>query len=126
MQRKSVVLFFLLAVLATAFSGCGDGANSKRETSKDSAGNDAVAVKDGGKAGDDLPGLKELDEADRKLAEKQRVCPKTGELLGSMGKPYKIMLKDRVVFLCCEGCEEEVKKDPETYLKRLDALMAKK
>ena len=43
-----------------------------------------------------------------------------------MGKPYKITLKGRVVFLCCHGCEEEVKKDPETYLKKLDDLMAKK
>ena len=67
-----------------------------------------------------------LDEADRKLAEKQKFCPVSGELLGSMGKPYKIKVKNRELFLCCDGCEDEVKKDPEKYLKKLDALLAKK
>jgi len=125
MLRRFAFLFAPPAVLAAALIGCGYGTASKKETSRDIGKGPAVAT-DAGKAAEDLPGLKELDEADRKLAEKQRVCPKTGELLGSMGKPYKITLKGRVVFLCCEGCEEEVKKDPETYLKKLDALMAKK
>jgi hypothetical protein len=118
MLRRFAVPGILALVLAAVLSGCGEGANPKKEMSKDSTGKDAAATKDAG--------LKELDEADRKLAEKQKVCPKTGELLGSMGKPYKITIKDRVVFLCCEGCEEAVKKDPDTYLKKLDALMAKK
>jgi len=126
MLRRFAVPGILALVLAAVLSGCGEGTTPKKETSKDSTAKDAAATKDAGKAADDLPGLKELDEADRKLAEKQRVCPKTGELLGSMGKPYKITIKDRVVFLCCDGCEEAVKKDPDTYLKKLDALMAKK
>jgi len=126
MLRRIVLHLSLPVVLAAAVIGCDNGTDRKKETSKDSAGENAAAANDSGKASEDLPGLKELDEADRKLAEKQRVCPKTGDLLGSMGKPYKIMLKDRVVFLCCEGCEEEVKKDPETYLKKLDVLMTKK
>ena len=120
MLRKFAVPFVLPAVLAAALIGCGGGTNPAQQTTKDSA------AKDAGKAADDLPGLKELDEADRKLAEKQKYCPKTGELLGSMGAPYKIMLNGRVVFLCCDGCEKEVKKDPEKYLKKLDALTAKK
>jgi YHS domain-containing protein len=75
---------------------------------------------------EDASGLKELDETDRKLAEKQKYCPKTGELLGSMGKPYKITLNGRTFFLCCEGCEAEVRKDPDKYLKKLDELMKNK
>ena len=43
-----------------------------------------LAAKDAGKTADDLPGLKELDAADRKLAEKQKYCPVSGELLGSI------------------------------------------
>lgn len=125
-MRKLAAFFILPAVLAAVLVGCGGGSNPGQETSKASAANSAVVAEDAAKAADDLPGLKELDEADRKLAEKQKLCPKTGELLGSMGKPYKITLKGRVVFLCCDGCEEEVKKDPEQYLKKLDALMAKK
>jgi YHS domain-containing protein len=120
MVRKFALLFILPAALAAALIGCSGGPNPAQDTSKDAAARDA------GKAADDLPGLRELNEADRKLAEKQKYCPKTGELLGSMGKPYKTKLNGREFFLCCDGCEEEVKKDPEKYLKKLDALLAKK
>jgi hypothetical protein len=75
------------------------------------------------KAGADtksLPeGLAELSEADRALAEKQKVCPVSGELLGSMGKPVKLEIKGRTVFLCCGGCEEDLKKDPDKFLAKL-------
>ncbi len=45
--------------------------------------------------------LATLSPADRELAEKQKVCPVSGEPLGSMGTPYKVTVKDREVFLCC-------------------------
>ncbi len=126
MRRKLALHFIVPAVLAAAISGCGGGENPGRETAKDTNGKGATAAPDAGKAADDQPGLQELDATDRKLAEQQKFCPKTGELLGSMGKPYKIVLKGRAVFLCCDGCEEEVKKDPEKYLKILDDKLAKK
>jgi YHS domain-containing protein len=66
-------------------------------------------------------GLAELPEADRALAEKQKVCPVSGEPLGSMGKPVKITVKGKTVFLCCSGCEPAIKKDPDKYLAKLDA-----
>jgi len=66
-------------------------------------------------------GIAELSEADRALAEKQKVCPVSGEPLGSMGKPVKVEVKGRTVFLCCGGCEAELKKDPDKYLAKLDA-----
>lgn len=69
----------------------------------------------------ELPGLAELSPADRALAEKQKVCPVSGEPLGSMGKPVKVSAKGRTVFLCCDGCEESIKKDPDKYLAKLDA-----
>ena len=107
------------AVLAAALSGCGRVRSPAKETSKDPAASQAA---------DDLPGLKELDTADRKLAEKQKYCPVSGNLLGTadMGKPYKMTVKGRVLFLCCDGCEDEIKKDPDKYLKKLDQLTAKK
>jgi YHS domain-containing protein len=64
-------------------------------------------------------GLKELSEEDRATAEKQRTCPVTGELLGAMGKPYKITVEGRTVFLCCSGCEEKFRKDPEKYFAKM-------
>ncbi len=33
-----------------------------------------------------------------------------------MGVPIKISLEDdRVIFVCCEGCEDPVKQDPDKY-----------
>lgn len=69
---------------------------------------------------DKLPaGLAELSEADRALALKQKVCPVSGEPLGSMGKPFKVTVKGQTFFLCCDGCQDDLKKDPDKYLAKL-------
>jgi hypothetical protein len=70
-------------------------------------------------------GLMELSAEDRALAEKQRVCPVTGELLGSMGKPVKVTVKGQTVFLCCPGCEDSINKEPDKYLAKLKPAEAK-
>ena len=61
-----------------------------------------------------------ISDADRKLIEKQKVCPVSGEPLGSMGEAVKVVVKGRTVFLCCEGCKEALMADPDKYLKKLD------
>jgi hypothetical protein len=66
-------------------------------------------------------GIAELPEADRALALKQKICPVSDEPLGSMGKPVKLEIKGRAVFICCGGCEEDLKKEPDKYLAKLDA-----
>jgi YHS domain-containing protein len=66
-------------------------------------------------------GLAELPEADRAVALKQAVCPVSGDKLGSMGAPLKVTLEGRDVFLCCPGCEEELRKNPEKYLAQIEA-----
>ena len=63
--------------------------------------------------------LSQLSADDRALAEKQKVCPVTGQALGSMGKPYKVTVNAREVFLCCPGCEARIKENPEKYLAKL-------
>ena len=65
--------------------------------------------------------LAKLSEADRAIAEKQKICPVSGEPLGSMGVPVKVTVKDRGVLLCCEGCRTAILDDPDTYLAKLDA-----
>jgi Cu(I)/Ag(I) efflux system membrane fusion protein len=71
-------------------------------------------------AQDALPaGLAELSAADRAAALAQRVCPVSGERLGSMGKPFKVTVKGKTFFLCCDGCQEELNKDPDKYLAKL-------
>jgi len=64
--------------------------------------------------------LAELSPEDRALAEKQRICPVTGELLGSMGAPMKVEVKGQTVFICCEGCKEELLAKPDEYLAKLN------
>jgi len=67
----------------------------------------------------ELANIQKLAPADRELAMAQKVCPITGLALGSMGVPVKIDVHGRTVFLCCKGCEETVKNDPDAVLKKL-------
>ena len=38
-----------------------------------------------------------------------------------MGPPIKVMLGDRMVFVCCDACIEELKANPDKYLAKIDA-----
>jgi YHS domain-containing protein len=115
MSYKLIALGLGVAVFfAWALVGCGataappDGPAPPEKTA-------AEADKGGQPAAAPAP----LTDEDRKLIEKQKVCPVSGEKLGSMGTPYKVTIKGRVVFLCCQGCEEELRKDPDKYLSKL-------
>jgi hypothetical protein len=57
---------------------------------------------------------------DQELIEKQKTCPVMNKPLGSMGKPVKVVVKGRTVFLCCAGCKKKLFADPDKYLKKLD------
>jgi len=63
-----------------------------------------------------------LSDADRTAALAQKICPVSGEPLGEMGTPVKVTVAGRDVFLCCANCKEEIEKDPQKYLTKLDAL----
>jgi RND family efflux transporter MFP subunit len=69
--------------------------------------------------------LARLSPADRALAETQGVCPITGEPLGSMGKPSKVLANGLTIFTCCKGCDKDVLADPEAARKKLDARKGK-
>jgi Cu(I)/Ag(I) efflux system membrane fusion protein len=64
-----------------------------------------------------MPGS--LSEDDRRLAEKQKVCPVTGEPLDSMGGPVRVEVAGRTVFVCCKACEKPLRRDPAKYLAKL-------
>ena len=67
--------------------------------------------------------LAKLSAADRKLAEAQRFCVVEEEnLLGSMGKPVKLVIEGQPVFLCCAGCEDAAKADPKRILAKAKDL----
>lgn len=51
--------------------------------------------------------LAKLSPEDRRLAEAQLLCAvREKNYLGSMGAPFKVMVKGQPVYLCCEGCQE--------------------
>jgi hypothetical protein len=75
----------------------------------------------------ELASIKELPAAEQALAIKQAVCPVSGDHLGGeMGKPIKVTAEGRTFFLCCEGCQDAVKKDPKGVIAKLDARTGKK
>jgi YHS domain-containing protein len=100
--------------LAVALSGCGSPSSHEKQKPASPAENAASGV-----SSPEVPkGLAELSDADAAVAKKQRVCPVSGEVLGAMGKPYKVTVQGKTVFLCCPGCEDELRKDPEKYLSK--------
>ena len=59
-----------------------------------------------------------LDQSDRPRIEQQKVCPVLGGRLGSMGTPVKVLVGDQPLYLCCQACLGQVRKEPESYLKK--------
>jgi hypothetical protein len=97
--------------LAAGYFGAGRG---ERATA---AGPLASATKPAASAA--TAAFQELAPADRPLAERQKLCPVTNKPLGSMGTPARIVVSGQVVFLCCDGCEGALKRDPAKYLAKL-------
>lgn len=64
--------------------------------------------------------LDRLPSEDRELAARQEICPITGAKLGSMGKPFKLVLDGRTIFLCCPGCEGQAKADAAATLRKVE------
>jgi YHS domain-containing protein len=79
-----------------------------------------IAASNDGFTAKERANIEKLAEKDRKLALAQRLCPITGEKLGSMGKPYKMSIRGRTLYLCCEGCQEEVKRHTEVAFEKID------
>ena len=60
-----------------------------------------------------------LTREEQALADKQNICPVTELSLNSMGGPVPVMVSGRKVFICCAGCEQQLKDDPDKYLARI-------
>lgn len=90
------------ALLALAFvAGCGASSRSPREAA-----------------------MSKLSSEDRKLAEAQGYCAVTDEPLGDMGPPLKLVLADKPVWICCQGCEKKAKANREKTLAHAEELKA--
>ncbi len=63
--------------------------------------------------------LAQLSPADRRMALRQQICPVANMKLGSMGPPVKVDVNGRAVFICCEGCRNQLLAEPAKHLARL-------
>jgi hypothetical protein len=63
--------------------------------------------------------LADLSAEDQARARRQKLCPVTDKPLGSMGTPVRAVVKGRVIFLCCDGCEGKLFGDPLKYLAKV-------
>jgi uncharacterized protein (TIGR03000 family) len=69
--------------------------------------------------------LAKLSPEDRELARAQRFCAvQEHNRLGSMGKPVKVMVSGKAVFVCCKGCVEKAKGNPKRTLGKVKELKA--
>ena len=85
------------------------------DASRDHADSTAQSSKDA----EITAALAKLTAEDRTLATKQKTCPVSGELLGTMGATIKIDVKGQPVFICCEGCKEQLLSKADEYLAKL-------
>ncbi len=132
MSRVSMFLSSLaVLVIAVGLSGCGGTGDSPpaADPPEATSGDEHAGHEhgEGEHAGHMMPANTEVTEAiaelpaeDRAAAEKQQICPVTDAALGSMGKPFKITVQGRDVFLCCEMCKDAVTGDPDKYLAKLN------
>ena len=113
-----------LLLVTLLLAGC-SGQPEERPKADDKAANTDGAPGKGAEA-EALANVKKLSPEDRKLAEEQRFCAvETGNPLGSMGVPVKVIVKGQPVFLCCDGCETKAKAHADRTLARVQQLKEK-
>ncbi|MGO8749260.1 MAG: hypothetical protein ACLQNE_25145 [Thermoguttaceae bacterium] len=112
MSRKlSILTIAAFSLFGLSLAGCGQ--NSPPKDASPPKALPAVA------AGATNPAAA-ADPADKELIAKQKICPVSGQPLGSMGEPVKVVVKERTIFLCCDGCTKKLLADPDKYLAKLD------
>ena len=129
-MSRLAFMFSCCAVITTAvwLSGCDsssktESSESKSGSGKGHSGHDDHAGHQHGEGDADHDeiekALAKLPPADLAAAERQKKCPVIDELLGSMGTPIKLSVAGREVFICCEGCEEELRESPAKFLAKI-------
>jgi hypothetical protein len=74
-----------------------------------------------------LVNLSLLTPEDRHMAESQETCAAEGcnRQLGSVGRPFKVMVKDTPVFCCCHECELRAQAHPQEAIAKHNMLVAR-
>jgi YHS domain-containing protein len=133
MKRLFTGPAFALALSASAFmTGCGGEASTTDEPAappaapageEEAAGDADAAATDGastdGLTADQVEAFASLSPAEREAVIAQRICPVTEEGLGTMGPPLPVEIGGKTYYVCCEGCVDGLKEDPEKYLAKI-------
>ena len=128
MKSMTITLSLLLTAALLTVVGCNSPAEPPAQTQEaaesdhaDHDHGDHDHGSDDGKS--DMEKMKEnlakLSPEDAASAEKQHICPVSGDMLGTMGPPIKVHVKDQDIWVCCEHCIDKVKEDPDKYLAKL-------
>src|SRR5437762_8281837 len=114
----------LLIIPITLLAGC-NGGSDKTPPAK---GKQPVAAAKAESSDDaDIKAERaKLRPEDRALVEAQEWCPVSDDRLGSMGPPIKLMIKDKPVFICCDGCKKKAEADADKKLAKVEEMKAKK
>jgi hypothetical protein len=120
MQRLFLAVGTILSLSIAMFAaGCGKS-NTATTTQSGTSKPSEAATEQGGQDAEITKAMAELPAEDRALALKQKICPVSGEALGTMGPPLKMEVKGHVVFLCCEGCKDKLVASPDEYLAKIN------
>lgn len=134
-MRSLITLAIVGAVVSLPLLGCGPAAQTEPSPEPAPAGADGHTEDmehsahdhgehshpgEAGQADEKVKAeLAKLSPKDAASVQKQRSCPVSGELLGTMGAPIKVDVNGQQVWLCCGGCKESLLEDPERYLAKL-------
>ena len=121
MIRTILLTAGLFAAFGSVWLGCSAPKDSTPTAAQPSAQSETATLVDS-----DNPDLASLSEEDRQLVLAQKVCPVSGEPLGSMGTPIKITVDGRHLFICCKGCEDSAKEKFEKYYANLEKAATSK
>lgn len=139
MLRLSPSLYLSVATLTLLISGCGTPAETGSPAARQSADGDGDDThphphphtddEHADHSAHDSSGMTDMEKMKVELAklspeeaasaEKQHFCPVTGDMLGTMGPPIKVDVDGRQVWICCEGCRDQLLEDPDQFLAKL-------
>lgn len=54
-----------------------------------------------------------------------KTCLVSGEELGKMGKPARIVHEGQEILFCCAGCEKDFRKDTAKFMKKVEEAQKK-
>lgn len=74
---------------------------------------------------DEIAEIKKLPADEQPTALAQAICPVSDEHLGAMGVPIKVSAEGRTFYICCKGCQKDVKGDAKGVIAKLDKLVKK-